>query len=595
MYLKGKRAKTLQKAKARDESGNEIPVTWFNQPYLKDILIEDQWFYMAGKLDPYSLRPQILNPEIESAQNEDTVHLARITPIYHLTFGVRQKWLRSKIKWLLDNLDLIVDVTDQLSPSIRERYELLDFAVALKNIHFPSSYELLEEAKKRLAFEEMFNIQILILEKQKQRFLQNARKYDKILLEANLDKVFGDLPFKPTNDQIKACEEIKNDLATNKPMRRLLQGDVGTGKTLVAVLASYMVAAQGGNVAILAPTVILAQQLYGAFNKFITDSKISIDLTTGGQKVKNQKQKDTDFKGYITIGTHALLYSQPQSYDLLIVDEQHRFGVKQRQQLQTSLSDKSFASHYLAMTATPIPRTLANVLFADMDLSILEDKPKSQIPIKTYIVPEHKRQDCYAWIKGLIQNNEKCFWLCPRVNEVEGSAIKSVESTIKELEQVFADLKIGLIHGKLSSEAKNKTIDSFRNNKLNLLIATTVIEVGIDIPDANIIVIEGAEMFGLAQLHQIRGRVGRADRQGYCFLFTSPGAQNSQFAIQRLKFFTNCANGIKIAEFDLKSRGPGEVYGFRQSGIPNLKLADINNLNLIHDTREAAESTMTKQ
>lgn len=607
--LKNKRVKNMQKVKAFDDDG-EIDVVWFNQPFIPDILKEGDEVYFAAKLNEKSHKPQITNPEYEVAKESESTHVGRITPIYPLTEGIKQKWLRTKIKWLIDKLEFVTDLDDKLNTSIREKYNLEDLRYSITNIHFPDSKDTLFKARNRLAFEEMLAIQ-LKLEKLRKEHLKSKAPIIHIDEKNSISKKFIEtLPFKLTNDQTQSIEIIKDDIQKGIPMKRLLHGDVGSGKTLVAIAASLEVVNSGLDAVIMAPTTVLAKQLHTNFSEFLEPFNLKIDLYTSSTKNSTNKAskgrgdnlkllektpKTDPTKGDVIIGTHSLLFLNEEFFSnmgILVIDEQHRFGVGQRNKISEEINKetKEEKPHYLMMTATPIPRTMAMTFFGDMDLTLISEKPKDRKPLKTFLVPERKRKDGYKWIEDQIKvDNNQVFWICPLIDESEKLQTKSVKQTYSELTQVYPDLKIELLHGQLKEEEKNKLLNDFKDKKFDILVSTSVIEVGIDIPNANYIVIEGAERFGLAQLHQLRGRVGRGDKQAYCFLFHSDGSTSNNESVERLKYFSSENDGLKIAEYDLERRGPGEVYGTKQSGIPNLRLAKLTDVELIKQTREAAK------
>lgn len=601
--LKG-RNKTMQKAWFEDENGR-VELTWFNQPFIENTLAKSNTFLVAAKLDTKSLKPQCLSPEIEPFwEGNESLNIGRITPVYKLTEGIKQKWLRHKIKWICDYIDYIVDIEDEIFDTIGDKFKLIAIKQALKQIHFPGSNNELLDAKKRIGFDEMLSIQLRV-EKNKiirKRSFSNPIKYKFAL--SLLDKFKNILPFELTDGQLSTIEEIIEDFKQHYPMRRLVQGDVGSGKTLVAIFAAILIATRGENVIVMAPTSILAKQLFNEFEKYRESFDLKMELVTQD----TQKRQNTTLKieldssnnqtnackmGNILIGTHSLLYleeTKTTNLGLVIIDEQHRFGVEQRSQLlqgmNSSIANKP---NYLVMSATPIPRTIAQTLFGDMDRSIIRDKPKNRLAVKTFLTPEAKRMSSYKWISERIDEGNQIFWVCPLIEESEVLATKSVNETYKSVKTSFPNHKVEYLTGAHKEIDKMKIIQEFKDHKFDILVSTSLIEVGIDIPNANIIVIEGSERFGLAQLHQLRGRVGRSINQGYCLLYITNEEICSTDVLGRLKFFAKETDGFKVAEFDLKRRGPGEVYGTKQSGIPNLKIASIFDDKLIEDTKKAAQ------
>lgn len=582
-----KRNFTIQTGLAEDESG-AVELIWFNQPYIKDTLEVGKEYIFSGKLNPKSYKPQVQSPQFEEVKAEQT-HLGLITPIYALTDGISNKWLRSRMKWLIDKLEYITDLEETLPTTTIKKYNLISQKEALRNIHFPKSQRELKQAKHRLGFEELYQIQLQIQKEKLKYAKQRAPIMGKA--EEQVHKMIRQLNFELTKDQQKAIEEITKDLKTSQPMNRLLSGDVGSGKTIVAIAATLLTVKNDHQVAILAPTTVLAEQHYQTFKHLLKEFKLNVTLISGKTNSKEIENSD------VVIGTHAILYKKYKLFTnlgLVIIDEQHRFGVSQREELRETFSDTKNGIHTLTMTATPIPRTLALTLFGDLDVSEIKEKPNMRKPVKTHIVPENKRSDAYKWINEKAQEDIQVFWVAPLIEESEKLEATSVNEVSKVLGDKLPETKKLVLHGKMKEEEKQDLLKKFKNyseNKVNILISTSVIEVGIDIPNANIIVIEGAERFGLAQLHQLRGRVGRSDQQAWCFLFTSNEPTEEQQ--ERLKYFSGVNDGFKLAEYDLTRRGPGEVYGTRQSGIPNLKIANIFDLKLVKETREAAQETLS--
>ncbi|MBN1331630.1 ATP-dependent DNA helicase RecG [Candidatus Dojkabacteria bacterium] len=582
-----KRGFSIQTAVVEDES-EQMEVVWFNQPYLEKTIKEGSDYIFIGKLNPKKLKPQVLSPEFEEIKEEQT-HVGIISPIYPLTQGISNKWLRSRMKWLIDKMDYINDLKESYKQDFLQKYSLMQLKDTIKQIHFPDSQKLLKDAKYRLGFDELLKIQKQILKREKKR--KNLKAKQLLANTREIEEFVNSLPYKLTKDQETACEEILKDLKKGSPARRLLSGDVGSGKTIVAMIAALNTALNGSQSIVLAPTTVLARQHFETFSTLLNKYKLKIKLITANSKYD---KNDAD----ILIGTHAILSQKDKIISnklaFLIIDEQHRFGVKQRGEIQEFIDQKrSTSPHTLSMTATPIPRTLALTLFSDMQVSSIKSKPQKRKTTKTHLVPPEKRENAYKWIKQQIRENRtQVFWIAPLIEENEAIQAASIRELEKEFTAKFKDFNISTLHGKLSSEEKDKILEKFRNfeaSKQQILLSTSVIEVGIDIPRANIIVIEGAERFGLAQLHQLRGRVGRAEEQGWCFLFTSDIPTDEQAA--RLKYFSEESDGFKIAEYDLHRRGPGEVYGTRQAGIPNLRFANLFDLELIKATKKAAKGS----
>lgn len=570
--------KTMQKALVSDDTA-EIEVIWFNQPYLVKTFRDYPQLLLSGKLNPKILTPQLVSPdyEIVKEDSEQNIHLGRIVPVYHLTQGVTVKWLRSRLKWLIDHLQDIQDLQDTLPEEIKKQFSLLSLYKAVELIHFPQNREELIAARKRLAFDELISIQTKLLKQKQQRIYAQAPniKIQPQLIAGLLER----LPFKLTSSQVQAYKEIHHDLLKNYPMRRLLQGDVGSGKTIVAALAALPVVDSGYQVVFLAPTSVLAKQHYQSLLEYMPETfKIGLITSETSKEIKNLSKLD------IIIGTHAILYHKDKllsNLGLVIIDEQHRFGVEQRREL-LNLKTTSYSPHNLHLTATPIPRSIALSLFGDMDVSTLV-KPPGRITTETFLVPLEKRASSYNWLRKILDEGGQVFWIFPLI---EGESEHSVESGYKQIKTIFKGYKVGMLHGRFSGEDKDKTLKAFKEKQLDILVSTTVIEVGIDIPGANVMIIESAERFGLAQLHQLRGRVGRNNQRSWCLLYTGKEAQSG--AVSRLQFFCKENSGIKIAEYDLQTRGPGEVYGTVQSGIPELKVARFSNSALLEESRLAA-------
>lgn len=558
--------KSRQQAIIEDKTG-QIMVTWFNQPFLKKTLLIGTKISLAGRVELSGSRPTMTAPVWET--NHQTVHTARLVPIYSETKGVSSKWLRTKIKVAL-NLNL----KDSLPAEIVKTEKLLTYQQALKQIHFPNNYQEVKTAQKRLAFEEILSLQLAGQEK----LIDWQQTHPALPLTKNktgLNQFIKNLPFSLTDSQKKALKEILTDLEKPIAMNRLLAGDVGSGKTLVALIAAYFTYLNGQKTLFLVPTTILAQQHYQTFRQLLP-AKVKINLCTA-------QQKELSSQDDIIIGTQAL-FNQKVSYrvSLVVIDEQHRFGVNQRKILVQNYP-KTFP-HLLTMTATPIPRSAALVFYHNLDLSLLKEKPKDQRPIKTWLIPEGKRNDAYQWIKTQInQDKAQVFVVCPLIDKSDQEMMKQVRSAKSEYEHlkktIFSKDRLALIHGKTNQETQDKIINKFSRGQIDILVATSIVEVGLDIPQATIMIIESAERFGLAQLHQLRGRIGRSSQQAYCLLFTN--SQPPSWAYQRLKILEKNQSGLSLAKLDLTLRGPGEIWGTAQHGFPQLKIANLDDQVLI--------------
>ena len=589
--IKTKFGKKMVKGVFCDETGT-IPVLWFNQEHLFKLLPRNKTLILSGKVKFSFGKNTLVNPdyEIMDASGEQ-LHTGRIIPIYHENEIINSKWLREKIKPILDVF--YKHFEEYLPQEIIDSEKLINISSAIKEIHYPSSSELLKQARDRLAFDELFILQLKIL--QKKWFWQNINKREINHLEQKseiLRECISNLPFELTNAQKRVLNEILSDLQKNIPMSRLLQGDVGSGKTIIAALSALNVIKNNYQTCVMAPTEILAKQHYLTFMKLLNKYNINIQYISGSTPKKTKDEIINQMKTGtvdIVIGTHSLIQEDISFHKLglAIIDEQHRFGVEQRNKL------KSYGTpHLLSMTATPIPRTLAMTIYGDQDLSIIDEMPEGRQITTTKIVPENKRTLAYRWIENQIPKGRQAFIICPLIEESEVLDLKSVIKEYEHLkENIFPNLKIGLLHGRLKQEEKDTIMGKFKNNELNILVSTSVIEVGIDIPNATIMVIEGSERFGLSQLHQFRGRVGRGEHKSYCFLFTGKINQDS---LIRLKAMEKYTDGFKLSEIDLKLRGPGEIYGLKQSGIPDLKLASLTDSYNIERARNVAYKIIEK-
>lgn len=569
-----------------DESGS-IKIIWFNQPYLNKYLNRGDEIYISGKVDDDYHTLQFTSPLWE--KTEQHVHTGRIIPIYPSTQGISQKQLRYLIKIITP---LLKNYEDYLPNTTTNNYNLPPLSQALEKIHWPKNKNEFLLATKRLQFDELFFIS---LSQAKNSY--ELKKQIAPTIPFNQEKtksLVGSLPFTLTVDQKKAAWEILKNIEQPIPMNRLLQGDVGSGKTVVAAIACLNCALNNLQSIILAPTEILAQQHYQTFTNTLKKFKINLCLYTRSQQQINQqptkksviKKKLASNEANIIIGTHALLQEKINyaNIGLIIVDEQHRFGVEQRKKLKDKTKD--LLPHFLSMTATPIPRTLALTIYGDLDISIIREKPVGRKKIITKIVAEQNRTRAYQFIANKIQAGGQAFVICPLIEESDKLGVKAATQEYEKLTtKIFPHLKIGLLHGKMKASSKEKTMKDFKEKKLDILVSTSVVEVGVDVPNANLMIIEGADRFGLAQLHQFRGRVGRSDIQSYCLLFTD---NQSKKTLSRLQAMVLYDDGIKLAEYDLKNRGSGEMYGTRQSGFINLKIADLTDIETIKKTKRAA-------
>lgn len=583
-----KSGKKIQIGMVADDTG-KIELVWYNQPFLKNIIKFGITLSLSGEAKWFGNKLVLDSPAFEIIKSSaHLVHTGRIVPTYPETEGVSSKWLRSRINSILTKFYL--QLPEILPQSVLNQFNLMARTDAIRYIHFPQQYQQIEEARRRLSFEELVKVQIAAnirkLEIDKKSV---GQKYEISKFSQKLNRFIKNLPFGLTGAQKKVTDEILIDLAKSKPMNRLLEGDVGSGKTVVAAIAMYLAHLNGYKSALLAPTEILANQHFQTIKSLLEPYDIQITLLTRSTKTRNP-QPATHNQFDIFIGTHALLSEKLkiENLSLVVIDEQQRFGVEQRAQLR----EKGDNPHVLILTATPIPRTIALTLYADLDLSVLDEMPLGRKKIKTWVVPKEKRKAAYAWIKSQIvksDSKEKAFIICPFIEESESlDTVKAAKSEFEYLKKdVFPDLKLGILHGKLASEKKDKVMNDFKKGKMDILVATPVVEVGIDIPSATIMLIEGSDRFGLAQLHQLRGRVGRGNLDSYCLLFTE--SENSK-TIARLKIMEKVFSGPKLSEYDLKLRGMGEIFGTKQHGHLGMKVANLTDLVLIKETKEAVES-----
>ena len=611
--------KFLTQATVADESGT-IEIVWFNQPYLTKTLKAGTPVSMSGKVKMEGSRPKLMSPtweiirapishpgvatttigsedSITSLQNDNitapsTLHTGRLVAVYPETEGISSKWFRGKIALVLPRY--IEKLEDYLPPNIIKAEKLLSLSEALTKIHQPESLQDVELARKRLGFDELFLIQLVSLKRQIER--KKSRIAPKMAIDTTrLETLVTSLPYKLTTAQKRSLSEILADLAKNEAANRLLEGDVGSGKTVVAILAAQQVAQAGLQVAVLAPTEILAQQHYQTFKNFLKNTAVRIDLLTASAKAKKEVIRliNNDF-AQIVIGTHALIQDKVAfpNLGLVIIDEQHRFGIKQRARL---LKNATTTPHLLSMTATPIPRTLALTMYGDLDISLIQEKPQGRQKIKTRLVaPAHKKM-AYRFIDQEIAQGRQVFVICPRIELPELTTIpdlikQEVKAVMAEHENLsknhFPHRRVGLLHGRLKAREKQAVMTDFATGHLDILVSTSVVEVGVDVPNASVMAIENAEHFGLAQLHQFRGRVGRAQHQSHCFLLSgSPQKQENQ----RLKALVESDDGFALAEMDLQLRGPGQFFGAQQSGQPDLPMISLTDLSLIKKARSEAK------
>jgi ATP-dependent DNA helicase RecG len=585
--------KSIVKAILTDGTAT-IEVSWFNQPWLVNSLRPGMQIVVSGTVDAYLGRLTFISPEWEELDKEMT-HTGRLVPVYPLTSGITAKWLRGRIKTTVDYW--ANRLPDYLPEDARRRLNMLPLAEAIRQIHFPDSLEDLEAARRRLAFDELLMIQLGVFRQRQEWQAQQGQAIH--VDDETLANLLGALPFELTAAQQKALDEILADLRLAVPMSRLLQGDVGSGKTVVALAAMVLTALDDGQAAILAPTEILAEQHYQSMSKLLVDigqaldREFKVQLLTGSTAAADRKEilaHLADGQTDILIGTHAIIQEDVSfnSLRLAIIDEQHRFGVEQR----SALRNKGFNPHMLVMTATPIPRTLALTLYGDLDLSIIDEMPPGRQVIRTRWLTPNERERAYSFIQSQVEQGRQAYIICPLVEESDKTEAKSAVEEHKRLStQVFPKLKLGLLHGRMKPKEKETVMKAFRDQKANILVSTSVVEVGIDIPNSTVMLVEGANRFGLAQLHQFRGRVGRGEHQSYCLLLADKESPEIE---QRLRAVEQTGNGFELAEYDLKLRGPGEFFGTRQSGLPDLKLVKLTDTRLLELARTEAQQIFEK-
>lgn len=578
-----RRGVSMQLAEIQDSAGL-INAIWFNQPYLTRSIKEGQVISVAGRISWYKRQKCLFSPEYETLTSG--LHTGRLVPIYPETSGLSSKWLRSKISEALSATQ--DQIKEYLPHPLLVKLDLINLGDAVKNIHFPQNTDQVTSAHKRLAFDELLYYQLNSLAKKIEWEKVNASV--KLLSpEKAINDFVKTLPFNLTKSQKTALSEIAHDLAKDTPMNRLLEGDVGSGKTVLAAAACFAAYKNNGKSVVMAPTQILANQHFHTFKTLFGKTKAKIELVTSSFRSKEAAD--------IYIGTHALLH---QNLDLsntalIVIDEQHRFGVEQRNYLVNKTQRGKYIPHVLTMTATPIPRTIAKTIYGDLDLSVLNELPAGRQPITTWVVPLTKHDSGLAWIKNkVISENLQAFVVCPLIEESQVESMKQIKAATgvyKELTSKLHGVKLGLLHGKQKSKEKEKIVSDFKDGQIQILVTTPVVEVGIDIPNAAIMLIEEADRFGLAQLHQLRGRVGRGEKKSYCLLFTNSRSRSVQTRLSAMK---KNLGGFELSEIDLSLRGPGEVFGTKQHGFFELKIASWQDSELIKLSRDVAQDLIKK-
>lgn len=571
-----------------------LTVTFFNQSYVRDALEPGESYVFCGKVEQEGRARRMTNPVFE---REDRRRFTGcIMPVYPLTAGIGNNLLAGLVR---QAFPAIREVKECLPEDVRREHGLMNVQEALAAVHFPPNFDVLDQARRRMIFEELFVLTagLRLLKSRRSRSL--GPKFT----EQSLEEFLALLPFAPTGAQRRVMEEIAADVSGQTPMNRLVQGDVGSGKTAVAACGAWLAWKSGWQTALMAPTEILAEQHYRSLTALLAPAGMRVALLTGGVKGAERKrlrQAVADQEYDLIVGTHALL-SQEMNYGrlgLVIADEQHRFGVTQRAALAAKGGADGVRPHVLVMSATPIPRTLALIIYGDLDVSIIDELPPGRTPVQTYLVGEDKRARMYGFVRKLVGEGRQAYIVCPAVEESEPAEdgtpamdLKAVTRYARDLqEKVFPDLRVGFVHGRLKSREKEAVMAAFAAGQLDILVSTTVIEVGVDVPNAALMIVENAERFGLSQLHQLRGRVGRGPWQSYCVLVSS--ARNEETRA-RLKVMTATTDGFRVAEEDLKQRGPGDFFGARQHGLPTLRVADLaGDLVLFREAQDAAEALL---
>ena len=573
-----------------DDNGRVLGV-WYNQPFMKKVFAAGQTVVLHGKVEPEG-RLQITHPAFDILDDDNykgSLDVGRIVPIYPLTENLTQRYMRRVVYQAVSSYG--AKVRDPLPTRIRARKKLVDSKFAVTNIHFPHSAETLERAYKRLVFEEFFILQVVMALRRKKMRQKGIRHEASKNLLSDFEKLFA---FKFTNEQNKCIKEIEADMSADRPMYRLLQGDVGSGKTVVAMYALLLAAKNGYQAAMMVPTEILARQHYVTISKTFMPLGLNVRILvksadrSSGEKIRKELAEG---EADIVVGTHALIQENIDysKLGLVVIDEQHKFGVMQRKRLRQKGGG---TPDTLVMTATPIPRSLVLTVFGDMDVSVLKEKPSDREPVATYWVAEDHRDAVYGFIRDEIDKGRQAFIVCPRIKKTSSSDLISAEEMFDHLQKkVFSGKRLALVHGRMRSAEKEKTMNDFRKGKHDILVATTVIEVGIDIPNVTVMLVEHAERYGLAQLHQLRGRIGRGKHASYCILVGEP---KTDLSGERLSAMMETDDGFLIAEKDLDIRGPGEFLGTRQSGLPELRIGNIaKDLTIMEGARKEAFDLVT--
>ncbi len=558
---------------------------WFNQPYLEKIFKKGKRFLLMGEVSYSFGEWQIENPDFEEIESFKSDTQEKIVPIYSQTKGLSSKIISNYVKEALKISEPFI--IDPLPKEIIKKRELVSLLFALKNIHFPEKRESLQKSEFRLKYEELFLFQLFLqLRKLK---IKEKMGYKFEIDELDKEKFINSLPFKLTQGQLKVINEIERDLKSGKVMNRLLHGEVGSGKTVVAAYALYIASLNNTQSTMMSPTEILAIQTYNNVKKFLSPFGINVELLTGSTKNKEDiKKRLKEGEIDVIIGTHALIEEDTEfkNLSLVIVDEQHRFGVLQR----AALSRKGHFPHTLVLSATPIPRTLALSIYGDLDISTIDELPPGRKPVKTIVFPKEEKEKAYEFVREKLMDNEKVYVVCPLIEESKKMEISSVKEKYEEFKEIFKGVKIDILHGRMKGEEKEEKIKNFREGDTQILISTSVVEVGIDIPEASVILVEDAQRFGLLTLHQLRGRVGRGEKDSYCLLILSNYDKDS---LRRVRILEKTNSGLEVSEWDLKFRGTGELGGERQHGVSDFKIVNLlseTDFEILKISKEDAEN-----
>ncbi len=572
--------------KVYDETGS-VGVLWYNQPYMKNSLKIGDWYLFSGKLQKKYGRKEILSPEVERIG--ENFAGGRIIPVYPASEGISQKMLRNLIEDALSQMS--GGMREELPLWMRKEYKLAERNFAIENIHFPKTEQGFYDARRRLVFEELFVLQTALF--RLKNTLEDSGEGIVLKKKKSLQEAESLLPFALTNAQKRVLKEMEKDMTSGKIMNRLVQGDVGSGKTAVAMVAAYWAIQNGYQATIMAPTEVLANQHFESFQKIFEPAGIKVVLLTGSLKAKEKREvlkQVANGDAQMIVGTHAVIQKGVEYHKLglAITDEQHRFGVRQR----STLAEKGENVHTLVMTATPIPRTLALILYGDLDISIIDELPPGRQKIDTSAVDSRYHQRIYTFIQKHVKEGRQAYVICPMIEENEKLEVQNVLNYTEELVRELPECRVACVHGKMKAKEKQEIMNGFAAGNIDVLVSTTVIEVGINVPNATIMLIENAERFGLAQLHQLRGRVGRGREKSYCILVSDT---KTKVAKERMKTMTESEDGFVISEKDLKLRGPGEFFGIRQHGLPELKIADLyKDMAILKEAQSAAAELLKK-